>query len=136
MGAGERRSKRRNSSSLESDAIISNAPSPNTQTEAAALKDRKNGIGGPFSDPNFKIWKLQLIIMVDTLGAALVVPLLQTYFGELSTSSGEFGYMRSIYNIAQIGGGLLIGIGSDTIISKRTAIVISSVGAVIRYVCM
>eukprot|EP01084_Bolivina_argentea_P316774 549164_1 len=130
----EKRAKWRKKSSSENGAFDLYTSSPNIQTEAAIVNSSDGTCGGDSSaDPSFKIWKLQLILMVDTLGAALVVPLMQSYFQEISPSPEKFGYMRSIYSIAQIVGGLLIGIGSDTIISKKTAIIVSSVGSVISY---
>ncbi len=132
MGGG----KRQQSCSSENGSSELHTPPPNVvQTEAPIIEGSSTCGGESSADGRtFEIWKLQLILMVDGIGAVLVVSLIQVYFEEISTSPEQYGYMRSIYYIAQICGGLLIGIGSDTIISKRTAIIISAVGSVIGYV--
>ncbi len=130
----ETRAKWRKNRSSENSARDPDVPSPNIEREVAIVNGNDDTCGGDSSpDSSFKLWKLQLVLMVDALGAALVVPLYQTYFQEISASPENYGYMRSIYSIAQVVGGLLLGIGSDTIISKKMVIIVSSIGSVTRY---
>ncbi|CAM9784635.1 unnamed protein product [Ectocarpus sp. 6 AP-2014] len=76
---------------------------------------------------------VKVLLFVDMLSVALVVPLLPSYFKDLNISTEQFGLMSSAYSLSQIVGGLVLGALSDRALSRRTVLLISFLGSALSY---
>ncbi|CAM9193978.1 unnamed protein product [Chrysoparadoxa australica] len=77
--------------------------------------------------------RLRVIVFLDFLGVAAVVPLLSSYFRALNVSVELFGLVTSAYSAAQIVGGVCLGALSDRVFSRRSMLLLSFAGSCISY---
>ena len=75
---------------------------------------------------------IKIVVFLDFLGVALVVPLLTSYFRDAGINTKLLGVLSSIYSISQIFGGVIMGVLSDTQ-SKHNILMISLLGSSISY---
>ncbi|CAN0307900.1 unnamed protein product, partial [Ectocarpus sp. 12 AP-2014] len=75
----------------------------------------------------------KILLFVDMLSVALVVPLLSSYFRDLNISTEQYGLMSSAYSLSQIVGGLVLGALSDRALSRRSVLLISFLGSALSY---
>ena len=73
-----------------------------------------------------------MVVFLDFLGVALVVPLLTSYFRDAGINTKLLGILSSIYSISQIFGGVVMGLLSDTQ-SKHNILMISLLGSSFSY---
>mmetsp|Transcript_13912 Transcript_13912/g.18185 ORF Transcript_13912/g.18185 Transcript_13912/m.18185 type:complete len:465 (+) Transcript_13912:186-1580(+) len=78
---------------------------------------------------------LPLLVGLDMLAVAIVVPMLQTYFKLAGvTSSTQREFLSSAYSASQIVGGLAIGGANDAgIISDKNTLLLSFIGSSVSY---
>ncbi|CAM9471175.1 unnamed protein product [Ectocarpus fasciculatus] len=76
---------------------------------------------------------VKVLLFVDMLSVALVVPLLSSYFRDLSISTEQYGLMSSAYSLSQIVGGFVLGALSDRALSRRSVLLISFLGSALSY---
>ncbi|CAM9537308.1 unnamed protein product, partial [Choristocarpus tenellus] len=76
---------------------------------------------------------VKLLVFIDMLSVAIVVPLLSSYFKDLSISTELYGLMSSAYSFAQILGGLVLGALSDNFLSRRSVLLLSFLGSCLSY---
>ena len=77
------------------------------------------------------LW-LKIMVFLDFLSVALVVPLLSSYFRDVGVDSKLYAYISSSYQISQLLGGVVIGAMSDSL-SKGTILLFSFIGSAISY---
>jgi predicted MFS family arabinose efflux permease len=75
---------------------------------------------------------VKILVFIDMFGVSLVVPLLSSYFRDAGVNSNSYGFLMSIYSIANLVSGLVLGVVSDYI-SKRDILLISFIGSGISY---
>lgn len=75
---------------------------------------------------------VKILVFIDMFAVSLVVPLLSSYFRDAGVNSNTYGYLMSIYSIANLISGLVLGFISDYI-SKRDILLISFIGSSISY---
>lgn len=75
---------------------------------------------------------LLVAVFLDLFGVALVVPLLPSLFKELGGDPQLWGVTASIYSVAQIIGGVLLGSVSDRF-GRRAGLLLSMAGAAVSY---
>lgn len=79
---------------------------------------------------------LPVLVMVDMIGVALVVPLLHSQYFQLAgiTSAVQREWLSSVFSASQIVGGLVIGALSDSqVISRHVILMISFMGSAFAY---
>lgn len=76
---------------------------------------------------------VKVCVGLDMLAVAVLVPLLPSIFRELGISNENYGLVSSVYSAAQIVGGLILGVLSDSTLSRRTVLLISFIGSAISY---
>lgn len=79
---------------------------------------------------------LPLLVMMDMIGVALVVPLLSSRYYQLAgvTSAVQREWLSSIYSSSQIVGGLAIGALADSkVLSRHTILLTSFLGSAFAY---
>jgi len=76
---------------------------------------------------------LLLAVFVDMFGVALVLPNLPFLFAELGGTPESFGVLSSVYAIAQLTGGLVIGLVGDRRLGQKLSLQISFLGAALSY---
>jgi len=76
---------------------------------------------------------LVVSVFIDLIGVALVVPLLPMRLQELGISKRTAGVLSSAYSMAQILGGLILGVISDRCLGRRGLLLVSFVGAALAY---
>ena len=72
-------------------------------------------------------------VLLDLFAVALVVPLLPVRFRELGVSQRGNGMIGSVYSLAQIVGGVVLGLLSDRGLGRRGLLLLSFVGAAAAY---
>ena len=78
------------------------------------------------------LWRrrcLTAAVFMDLFAVSLVVPLLPMRMKELGVQPAMIGMVGSVYSLAQIVGGLLMGILSDRGLGRRNVLLISFAGA-------
>ena len=76
---------------------------------------------------------LALLVFVDLFSVSLIVPLIPIRFKELGASPLLVGTLSSIYSLAQIAGGLALGVLGDRLDDRRTVLLLSFAGAALSY---
>ena len=79
---------------------------------------------------------LPLMVMLDMVGVALVVPLLSSRYYQLAgvTSAVQREWLSSIFSASQIVGGLAIGALADSkVLSRHTILLMSFLGSAFAY---
>lgn len=79
------------------------------------------------------LWKWMVAVGLDCVGVALVVPLLPYYYKEFGVDAKSFGGIGSVYNIAQIVGGVVLGLLADSKLGRRRIFLASLAGTGISY---
>lgn len=64
-------------------------------------------------------------LFIDVLAVGLVVPLLPFKADELHLSSLSFGLLTSLYGVAQLIGGIIVGVLADRFLGRKLALMIS-----------
>eukprot|EP01031_Cornospumella_fuschlensis_P024762 gene24762-29923_t len=77
------------------------------------------------------VW-LKVLVFVDFLAVALVVPILSSYFRDAGLSNASYGLITSLYASAQLIGSLVLGIMSD-FTSKKGILLLSFAGSGVSY---
>jgi MFS family permease len=75
---------------------------------------------------------LKVLVFIDFMAVALVVPTLSSYFRDAGMNTQSYGLISSLYSSAQLIGGLILGILSDHM-SKRSILLLSFVGSGVSY---
>ena len=78
------------------------------------------------------LWRrrcLTAAVFIDLFAVSLVVPLLPMRMKELGVQPGVIGMVGSVYSMAQIVGGLLMGVLADRGLGRRNVLLISFAGA-------
>ena len=78
------------------------------------------------------LWRrrsLTAAVFLDLFAVSLVVPLLPMKMKELGVQPAVIGMVGSVYSLAQIVGGLLMGVLSDRGLGRRNVLLISFGGA-------
>eukprot|EP00611_Tribonema_gayanum_P026751 TRINITY_DN6444_c0_g1_i5.p1 TRINITY_DN6444_c0_g1~~TRINITY_DN6444_c0_g1_i5.p1 ORF type:complete len:159 (-),score=57.89 TRINITY_DN6444_c0_g1_i5:537-1013(-) len=89
--------------------------------------------GKPQQPQDDLLWKIKILVTIDFLAVAILVPLLSSYFRELNISTEKYGLMSSAYSLSQLVGGLLLGALSDHVVSRRTILLVSFLGSAVSY---
>ncbi|CAM9991060.1 unnamed protein product, partial [Discosporangium mesarthrocarpum] len=76
---------------------------------------------------------VKLLVFIDMLSVAVMVPLLSSYFRDLNISAGLYGLMSSAYSFSQILGGLVFGALSDRVLSRKSVLLLSFLGSALSY---
>jgi MFS family permease len=76
---------------------------------------------------------LALCVFLDLFAVSLIVPLLPVRYKELGVEPVVIGMIGSVYSIAQIVGGLVLGVLSDRLQDRRTVLLMSFAGAAVAY---
>mmetsp|Transcript_28405 Transcript_28405/g.57216 ORF Transcript_28405/g.57216 Transcript_28405/m.57216 type:complete len:434 (-) Transcript_28405:273-1574(-) len=76
---------------------------------------------------------LALCVFLDLFAVSLIVPLLPVRYKELGVEPVVIGMIGSVYSIAQIVGGLILGVLSDRLEDRRTVLLLSFGGAAVAY---
>ncbi|CAN0070555.1 unnamed protein product [Scytosiphon promiscuus] len=76
---------------------------------------------------------VKLLLLIDFVSVATIMPLLSSYFKDLNISPEQYGLMSSVYSLSQIVGGLVLGALSDRIMSRRSVLLLSFLGSALSY---
>jgi len=75
---------------------------------------------------------IKMIVFMDFLAVAIVIPLMQSYFKEANIDTKLYAYISSTYMISQLIGTLLSGYWVDKL-NKRTILLLSFLSSCISY---
>lgn len=76
---------------------------------------------------------IELVSFIDAMGVALVITLIPFFTKELGVGAFGFGVITSLYGFCQIIGGSIIGYLSNGILSRKTILLLSSIGSGVSY---
>ena len=76
---------------------------------------------------------IELVSFIDAMGVALVITLIPFFTKELWVGAFGFGVITSLYGFCQIIGGSIIGYLSNGILSRKTILLLSSIGSGVSY---
>ena len=76
---------------------------------------------------------IELVSFMDAMGVALIITLIPFFTRELGVSAFGFGLITSLYGLCQIIGGVLLTQLLNYGISRKTILMVSSIGSGISY---
>ena len=76
---------------------------------------------------------IELVSFLDAMGVSLVITLIPFLTKELGVNAFGFGVITSLYGLFQIIGGSIIGLLPDGLLSRKTILLISSIGSGLSY---
>lgn len=72
-------------------------------------------------------------VFIDLLAVGLVVPLLPYRGDELHLSAVSFGLLSSLYGVAQLIGGIVVGVAADRFLGHKSALLLSLLVSAVGY---
>ena len=79
-----------------------------------------------------KNWCIEVVSFMDAMGVALVITLIP-FTKELGVGAVGFGIITSLYGLCQIIGGSVISYLLDSVLSRKSILLISSIGSGLSY---
>ena len=76
---------------------------------------------------------IEIVSFMDAMGVALVITLVPFFTKELGIGAMGFGIITSLYGFCQIIGGSVISYLLDRYLSRKTVLLVSSIGSGISY---
>ena len=76
---------------------------------------------------------IELVSFLDALGVALIITLIPFFTKELGVSALGFGIITSLYGLCQIIGGIILTHLIKRGLSRKTILLVSSIGSGISY---
>ena len=76
---------------------------------------------------------IEIVSFMDAMGVALVITLVPFFTKELGIGAMGFGIITSLYGFCQIIGGAVISYLLDRYLSRKTVLLISSIGSGMSY---
>ena len=80
-----------------------------------------------------KNWCIEVVSFMDAMGVALVITLIPFFTKELGVGAVGFGIITSLYGLCQIIGGSVISYILDSVLSRKSILLISSIGSGLSY---
>eukprot|EP00605_Chrysophyceae_sp_TOSAG23-4_P001024 GSChrysophyteH1.ASY1.ANO1.1125.1 assembled CDS len=81
------------------------------------------------------LWVVKLMVFLDMFSVSLVVPLLSSYFKNANVDASLWGFTSSVYQLAQLCGGVILGAMADSL-SKRNILLLSFTGSAVSYLLL
>lgn len=76
---------------------------------------------------------IEIVSFMDAMGVALVITLIPFFTKELGVGAVGFGFITSLYGFCQIIGGAVISYLLERYLSRKTVLLVSSIGSGISY---